>query len=175
MIRDDFKKNWVRKYKRHMMVSMLSCLFLSSSLACAETTDGDMPARCDNAHFAQDRAHYNYNFKSFSTKHVSFKDSPEHICGTVTKVFRSKKTKSGLHGYFLLLVDNGKPIKIVVNLEEMTNAPAWPWVNEGDDVEVEGRYYFDSPQKQGVDWTHHGNSPKWGWPGFVIVGGQRYE
>lgn len=32
-------------------------------------------------------------------------------------------------------------------------APTWPWVAKGDQTDVLGRYYYDNPQSQGIDWT----------------------
>ena len=65
-------------------------------------------------------------------------------------------------------------IRIVTNLDEM-HTPAWPWVAKGDRVEVVGRYYYDSPRQQGVDWTHRGTGRSWGIPGYVRVNGTQYD
>lgn len=143
--------------------------------AMAERTVGaTMPAQCDNARFVQDQARY---MQQFAHQHVPYGqhlDVPEHICGTVVQVYRARRSRSGQHGYFLMSVAGGAPIRVVSNLDEM-KAPAWPWVKVGDQAEVQGRYYYDGPGRQGVDWTHHGTSRTWPWPGFVSVNGQRYQ
>lgn len=133
-----------------------------------------MPARCDNAHFLADREELARGFSLNRWTQKLHSDLPVHICGTVTRVFPSRRSRAGLHGYFLMSVGEGGPIRIVSNLEEM-NAPAWPWVQPGDSVEVQGRYYYDSPRYQGIDWTHHGTARYWPWPGFVTVRGQKYQ
>lgn len=55
------------------------------------------------------------------------------------------------------------------------NALPWPWVQKGDNVEVVGRYYYDNPRRQGIDWTHKGTSHKWPYSGYVIVNGVKYN
>ncbi|MCT6854971.1 MULTISPECIES: DUF3465 domain-containing protein [Bombella] len=141
----------------------------------AETAiEATMPAQCDNQRFVQDQAHYNQQFAHKQIPYGQHLDMPEHICGTVVHVYRARQSRSGQHGYFLMSVAGGTPLRIVSNLDEM-RAPAWPWVKVGDHVEVQGRYYYDGPSRQGLDWTHHGTSRQWPWPGFVSVNGQRYQ
>jgi hypothetical protein len=101
-------------------------------------------------------------------------DREVDICGTVTRVLAEKDTRSGLHGYYDLQVAPGSIIEIVSDLGEM-NAPAWPWVKVGDYSYVQGRYYYDSPSSQGVDWTHHGTSASWPTAGYVVVAGTQYQ
>ncbi len=137
--------------------------------------ESSMPAQCDNTRFVQDQAHYAQQFAHRHVPYGQHLDLPEHICGMVVHVYRAQQSRSGRHGYFLMSVAGGTtPIRIVSNLDEM-RAPAWPWVKVGDQVEVQGRYYYDGPNRQGVDWTHHGTSRQWPWPGFVSVNGQRYQ
>ncbi|GBR04756.1 hypothetical protein AOE01nite_32720 [Acetobacter oeni] len=71
-------------------------------------------------------------------------------------------------------VGNGVSIRIVSDLDEM-NAPDWPWVTKGDNAEVVGRYYYDAPRRQGVDWTHHGTGRSWEVPGYVSINGMKYQ
>ncbi|MBS1075606.1 DUF3465 domain-containing protein [Gluconobacter sp. Dm-73] len=128
----------------------------------------DMPAQCDNARFLADQ-------QGLEQSGPTGIDLPEHLCGQVLAVSpRAKRTRSGWHGYFYLLVGQGVSIRIVSDLDQM-NAPQWPWVSKGDQVEVQGRYYYDSLRRQGVDWTHHGTGRKWPWPGYVVVNGNRYQ
>lgn len=102
-------------------------------------------------------------------------DAAVHICGTVLAFSEeARTTRSGRHGYFYITVAPDISIRIVTNLDEM-HTPAWPWVAKGDHVEVVGRYYYDSPRQQGVDWTHRGTGRSWGIPGYVIVNGAKYD
>lgn len=123
---------------------------------------------CDNRKFLADQA----GFLQTGPTRV---DLPEHVCGQVSSVtYRSRRTRSGIHGYFVLQIAPGNTIRIVSDLDRM-NAPSWPWVRTGDQVEVTGRYYFDSARSQGIDWTHHGTGRHWSSPGYVVVNGVRYE
>ena len=127
-----------------------------------------MPAQCDNARFLADQ-------QGLEQSGPTGIDLPEHLCGQVLAVSpRAKRTRSGWHGYFYLSVGQGVSIRIVSDLDQM-NAPQWPWVSKGDQVEVQGRYYYDSLRRQGVDWTHHGTSRKWPWSGYVVVNGTRSQ
>ncbi|CAI3922810.1 MULTISPECIES: DUF3465 domain-containing protein [Commensalibacter] len=128
----------------------------------------DYAASCDNRGFLQ--AQQNFENKSDYSK----ADVPVHICGTVLAISASRFTRSGKHGYFYLNIGSGVSIRIVSNLDEM-HAPLWPWVKKGDYVEVAGRYYYDNPRRQGVDWTHKGTSRKWPYPGYVKVHGIKYD
>ncbi|RUT25294.1 hypothetical protein C0V97_11915 [Asaia sp. W19] len=129
---------------------------------------GLAPTQCDNRKFLSDQA----GFMQTGPTRV---DLPEHICGQVVSVTRrSRRTRSGVHGYFILQTAPGHSIRIVSDLDRM-NAPNWPWVKPGDQVDVVGRYYFDSERSQGIDWTHHGAGRHWALPGFVQVNGTRYE
>lgn len=101
-------------------------------------------------------------------------DRLEDVCGAVVHVYGQRRTRSGRHGYFLLQVAPGQVIRIVSDLDRM-NAPAWPWVAEGDQVTVRGRYYFDNPRRQGIDWTHHGTGRNWPTAGYVVVNGRIYQ
>ncbi|KXV64695.1 DUF3465 domain-containing protein [Acetobacter orleanensis] len=119
--------------------------------------------------------------QDFLSKQLAFEnggakaDTPVHICGKVLAVSpNAKRTRSGWHGYFYLAVSPSVSIRIVSGLDEM-HAPTWPWVSKGDQVEVVGRYYYDSIRRQGVDWTHHGTGRSWHVPGYVTVNGTRYD
>ncbi|CAP57426.1 DUF3465 domain-containing protein [Gluconacetobacter diazotrophicus] len=101
-------------------------------------------------------------------------DQPVHVCGRVIAVSRQRHTRSGWHGYFYLDVGAGVSIRIVSDLDRMA-APPWPWVAKGDTADVVGRYYYDNPRSQGIDWTHHGTGRNWGMPGYVVVNGVRYQ
>lgn len=124
---------------------------------------------CDNKAFLKAQQEFeNSHFRP------SVENIPVHVCGRVITASYARKTRSGVHGYFYLDVGSGVSIRIVNNLDEMT-APRWPWVRKGDYAEVVGRYYYDSPRKQGIDWTHKGTGRKWPYAGYVIVNGNRYE
>ncbi|GBR09062.1 DUF3465 domain-containing protein [Asaia siamensis] len=137
---------------------------LSSGVAQAQVAS----VQCDNQKFLSDQA----GFLQTGPTRV---DLPEHVCGEVVSVTqRSRRTRSGVHGYFVMQVAPGRQIRIVSDLDRM-QAPDWPWVRPGDPVEVVGRYYFDSARSQGIDWTHHGTGRHWASPGYVQVNGKRYE
>lgn len=142
----------------------LAALAFAVAPAIAQAADGE----CDNAKFQTDQA-------GFLQTGPTRADLPEHVCGKVLSLTtRARHTHSGVHGYFIMQLAPGQAIRIVSDLDRM-NAPAWPWVKPGDQVEVVGRYYFDSARSQGIDWTHHGTGRHWATPGYVIVNGTRYE
>lgn len=160
------------------LLSTLAAAFLYAPLAAsaqglfgqngAASRMHDMPETCDNARFLADQ-------QGLERSGPTRIDLPEHLCGQVLAISpRARRTRSGWHGYFYVSVGQGVSIRIVSDLDEM-NAPQWPWVNKGDQVEVQGRYYYDSLRRQGVDWTHHGTSRKWRWSGYVVVNGTRYQ
>lgn len=123
---------------------------------------------CDNARFLNDQS----DFMQTGPTRI---DLPEHVCGQVASVTRrARRTHSGVHAFFLLTVAPGRTVRIVSDLDRM-NAPSWPWIKSGDQVEVSGRYYFDSARSQGIDWTHHGTGRHWPSSGYVTVNGTRYE
>jgi len=121
---------------------------------------------CNNTQFLQDQ-------QAFENGQITA-DQPEDVCGMVTAVLPAKKTKSGNHGYFYVQVASGVTIEIVSDLDQM-NAPAWPWVAVGDTTYVQGRYYYDNDDSQGIDWTHHGTSSSWPHAGYVVVNGTEYQ
>lgn len=142
----------------------LLCI-LTSGTAIAQT---DMPASCDNGKFLADQR----NFEQTGPTRV---DLAEHICGTVSGVTaRARHTRSGVHSFFYVTVGQNQTIRIVSDLDRM-NAPEWPWVRKGDQVDIAGRYYYDSERSQGIDWTHHGTGRHWHVPGYVTVNGTRYQ
>ena len=97
------------------------------------------------------------------------------ICGPVTRVLAARRTRSGDHGYFFVRMPSGYQLEIVANLDAMAAAPAgapppdWPWVVTGDYVYVQGRYYYDSAARQGVDWTEDDVRRSWPHTGYVAV------
>jgi hypothetical protein len=130
----------------------------------AAATGGTWP--CTDSQFVQDQQQFaNGTLRG---------DREVDVCGTVTRVLASKVTRSGLHGYYYVQVAPGDTIEIVSDLGQM-DAPAWPWVKTGDYSYVQGRYYYDSPLSQGIDWTHHGTSNSWPSAGYVVVNGTQYQ
>jgi len=101
-------------------------------------------------------------------------DQEVDVCGIVTRVLPQRDTRSGSHGYYYVQVAPGATIEIVCDLGEM-DAPAWPWVKVGDYSYVQGRYYYDSSGRQGIDWTHHGTSRSWPSAGYVVIAGVQYK
>jgi hypothetical protein len=123
---------------------------------------------CNNAQFLSDRA----AFVAGTMSADQFVD----VCGTVTAVRRAARTRSGTHGYFdvTLAGPSSVGIEIVANLDAMAQAatgapPAWPWVAAGQYVYVQGRYYFDRPGREGIDWTEDDSSRSWPHVGYVAV------
>ncbi|NHN85912.1 DUF3465 domain-containing protein [Acetobacter musti] len=147
---------------RGLAVAIMSTL-LNSGCAQAQTVS----SVCDDSAFlAAQRTFENGGGRE---------DLPVHVCGRVVAVSsRAKHTRSGWHGYFYVDVGSGVSIRIVSDLDEM-NAPEWPWVAKGDQAEIVGRYYYDAPRRQGIDWTHHGTGRHWGMPGYVVVNGTKYQ
>lgn len=144
------------------LLAGLSC-YTGSAVAQAASV---APTCDNNAFLAAQRT-----FENGGTR----QDVPAHVCGRVIAVSsRARHTRSGWHGYFYMDVGQGVSIRIVSGLDEM-NAPNWPWVAKGDQVDVVGRYYYDSPRRQGIDWTHHGTGRSWNVPGYVVVNGVKYQ
>lgn len=152
---------FIRYFLNYLFISFLAFANVSALAK-------DSATSCDNKSFLQAQQ----NFEN--TKYHSKADIPVHICGTVIALSKLHYTYSGKHGYFYLNIGSDVSIRIVSNLDEM-HTPLWPWVKKGDYVEVSGRYYYDNPRRQGVDWTHKGTSRKWPYPGYVIVNGVKYD
>ena len=121
---------------------------------------------CDDAQFLADR-------QKFSSGTLQG-DQEVDVCGVVTRVLPERDTRSGSHGYYYVQVAPGVTIEVVSDLGEM-DAPAWPWVKVGDYSYVQGRYYYDSADRQGIDWTHHGASRSWPSAGYVVISGVEYK
>jgi hypothetical protein len=100
---------------------------------------------------------------------------PADVCGSVVRTMRARRTRSGRHGYFYVALSSGQQIEIVSNLDAMAEAPngappaQWPWVTPGEYVYVQGRYYYDNPSNQGIDWTEDNTSRSWPHTGYVVV------
>jgi hypothetical protein len=91
------------------------------------------------------------------------------LCGVVVQVRTPRRTRSGVHRYFVVDVGNGDRIEIDANLDEMGDFP----VTDGERVLVHGSYYADPDGREGVDWTHHtdrGPHP----PGYIVINGTTY-
>lgn len=147
------------------MAAGAACILLATGLARARAQEAIGPA-CDDGHFLA----LQQGFEAGSLRG----DQPVHVCGRVIAVSRERRTRSGWHGYFYVDVGQGVSIRVVSDLDRMA-APGWPWVAKGDSVDVVGRYYYDNPRSQGIDWTHHGTGRTWGMPGYVTVNGTRYQ
>jgi hypothetical protein len=159
---------------RYMSFALLGATMMIGTAAHAQDNSGtgafSQPAAktfpCSDAKFLQDQ-------QSFENGSITA-DQPEDVCGTVTAVLPAKKTESGNHGYFYVQVASGITIEIVSDLDQM-NAPKWPWVAVGDSAYVQGRYYYDNSDSQGIDWTHHGTSSSWPQAGYVVINGTEYQ
>jgi hypothetical protein len=133
-------------------------------LGCQTQTSAHEPA-CNNAGFLAARA--------ARVSGTVSGDTLVDVCGRVARVRSARQTRSGRHGYFYVAIPRGQPIEIVSNLDAMAQSaaapPAWPWVAPGDFVYVRGRYYYDDPQSQGIDWTEGDTGRSWPYPGYVAV------
>lgn len=171
---------WLRQYGVMGLMAALATQAMVPSAAYARSRDharteaqyaqpeaGPVPLQCDDRKFLADVE----MAESASGPHA---DRVEHVCGRVIAVSRARRTRSGWHGYFYVDVGSGVSIRIVSDLDRMS-APAWPWVAKGDQADVLGRYYYDSPRSQGIDWTHHGTGRNWPVEGYVVVNGSRYQ
>jgi hypothetical protein len=131
------------------------------------TAQAAAPFACSDAAFLRDRS----AFASGAARG----DRLEQICGRVSAVRARRRTRSGAHGYFSVQIPGGEPVEVVANLDAMaeaaTDAPParWPWVAAGQYVYVQGRYYYDSDGRQGVDWTEDDTSRSWPHVGYVAV------
>ena len=127
------------------------------------------PYACDDQKFLTDQR----NFASGATS--ATQDQLEDVCGSVTQVLPAKTTRSGRHGFFYVAMPSGYQIEIVANLDAMAQAPtnqppsAWPWVVVNAYVYVQGRYYYDNANSQGIDWTEDDTSNSWPNIGYVAV------
>jgi len=147
---------------------VLACALAVAPAACANGPSGGAAATgaCDDARFARDRS-------AFTAGTLSG-DQPEDVCGTVTRVRRARETRSGAHGYFDVRLPAGGTVEVIANLDAMARTrtdapPGWPWVAPGDAVEVRGRYFFDAPGRDGIDWVEGDVGRSWPYPGFVTV------
>lgn len=151
-------------------LTRLGFAFLLVMAISAQSRAAEMPASCDNKGFLAVQRTYENN------AYLPKAYVPVHICGKVLALSKkSRHTRSGEHGYFYVYVGEGVSIRIVSNLDAMLNDPLWPWLQKGDYVEVAGRYYYDNPRRQGIDWTHKNISRKWPFSGYVMVNGNKYE
>lgn len=131
------------------------------------------PWTCDNAGFLSLQSQFSHG--------TITADQFVDICGVVTQVLAEKHTSSGNHGYYYIRMPGGYNIEIVCNLDAMgsngTSKPptTWPWVKVGDYSYVQGRYYYDNANSQGVDWTEHDQSQSWPHYGYAVVNGNFYD
>ncbi len=128
---------------------------------------GASPAiACDDAHFLRDRAAFEQGSLAA--------DQPVDVCGIVLRVLRARETRSGAHGYFVVRLPSGDDVEVISNLDAMARAgtdrpPPWPWVARGDYVYVQGRYFYDGPARDGIDWTEDDIGRSWLFRGYVTV------
>ena len=137
-------------------------LTLAGASGCARQAGGSIASpACDDPQFLTDRAAF--------ASGTATADQAVDVCGTVINVLSARYTRSGRHGYFVVRV-NGVPIEVISNLDAMRGAPqTWPWVSPGDYVYVRGRYFYDSANRQGIDWTEGDAGRSWSRPGYVVV------
>lgn len=92
------------------------------------------------------------------------------LCGTVVRVVRLRRSRSGTHRIFYVDVGGDDRVQIDANVDIMGNFPIRP----GEPAVVRGEYYADPSGRDGVHWTHRtdrGSHP----PGYVILDGVTYR
>jgi hypothetical protein len=92
------------------------------------------------------------------------------LCGTVVRVGRLQRSRSGTHRVFFVDVGGNRRVQIDANVDIMGNFP----IRRGEYAVVRGEYYSDGPGRDGVHWTHRtdrGTHP----PGFVTLAGLTYR
>jgi hypothetical protein len=92
------------------------------------------------------------------------------LCGTVVRVSRVRRSRSGTHRVFIVDVGGNDRVQIDANLDIMGNFP----IRTGEYAVVRGEYYYDAPGRDGVHWTHRtdrGSHPA----GFVALDGVTYR
>ncbi len=92
------------------------------------------------------------------------------LCGTVVRVVRLRRTRSGTHRIFYVDVGGNDRVQIDANVDIMGDFP----IRTGETTVVRGEYYFDSAGRDGVHWTHRtdrGSHP----PGYVSLDGVTYR
>lgn len=136
--------------------SLAQFALLAAGLGGCSSTPVDAGA-CNNAGFlAAQHAHVNHAQVTF--------------CGTVVRVRRPQRTRSGVHRYIYVDAGHNDVIEIDANLDEMGNFP----VATGEQAVVRGEYYYDPDGREGIHWTHHtgrGAHP----PGFLTLNGTTYR
>ena len=92
------------------------------------------------------------------------------VCGTVVRVGRIRRSRSGAHRIFLVDAGANDRVQIDANVDVMGNFP----IRAGERAVVRGEYYYDGPGRDGVHWTHRtdrGSHP----PGFIRLDGITYR
>ncbi len=108
------------------------------------------------------------NFLAVQHAHVNHAEVV--LCGTVVRLRRPRRTRSGEHRTFMVDVGRGDRIEIDANLDVMGDFP----ISDGESTTIQGEYYYDQNGREGVHWTHHtdrGRHP----PGYIILDGTRYD
>ncbi len=92
------------------------------------------------------------------------------VCGTVVRVVRLRRSRTGTHRIFYVDVGGNDRVQIDANVDIMGNFPIRP----GEPAVIRGEYYADPSGRDGIHWTHRtdrGGHP----PGYVILGGVTYR
>ena len=152
---------------RHMTILTVSAAMLFAQPSRTTAASQPAPYPCDNGQF------FAYQ-RDFANGTRSTADNAlVDVCGRVVRVLPARRTRSGVHGYFEVDL-GGFVIEVLANLDAMAEAPAnqppaWPWVAPGRYVYVQGRYFYDAPDRQGIDWTEDDTGRRWPHVGYVAV------
>ncbi len=132
----------------------LALALLTASCTPAASTD---PSQCDPAAFRAVAA-------------AQAARAEVTLCGTVVRVGRLRRSRSGTHREFFVDAGARRPVRIDANVDIMGDFP----IRMGERAVVRGEYYYDGPGRDGVHWTHRtdrGRHP----PGFVTLNGVTYR
>lgn len=92
------------------------------------------------------------------------------VCGTVARVDRVHRSRSGAHRTFFVTSGRNDRIEVDANLDVMGDFPVRP----GQIAVVRGEYYADATGRAGVHWTHRtlrGSHPS----GYIVLDGTTYQ
>jgi hypothetical protein len=123
----------------------------------ASASRSDEPGSCNLANF-------------LAVQHAHVNHAEVTLCGTVTRVRKPRRSRSGVHRNFFVDVGGGDVIVIDANVDIMGDFPIHP----GERTTIRGEYYYDDDGREGIHWTHHtdrGPHPA----GYVLLNGIRYD
>ena len=107
-------------------------------------------------------------FRSVQLAHAG--RSEVTLCGTVVRVGRLRRSRSGAHRIFVVDAGGGDRVTVDANVDIMGDFPIHP----GERAVVRVEYYYDGPGRDGIHWTHRTDRVTHP-PGFVALDGVTYR